>query len=257
MSKLPSNETIAEDSSNNTMDYMKTIDRNGGEISSLVHLFTDDDESPIMIMNLPPLDDDRADKMLKHMFVVPFISLLPVRAVSICQDTWFSKKPMEDEDGNEKEWVRPSQDIERKQGLITMVFRDDYSGIFNMREYGRDDNGQIYTVENTSQKISDWKTSRELQSWLAPLIVTGFDNKKEVITNEDSKKSNGEKFTEEDLLKSLFSGFQVLQDTGFQYMVREDMKDIIANHYSNISDTETYQKITEIMELTELDEDDE
>ena len=260
MNNLPSNEVIAEESSNSTMDYMKDVDSDGGEISSILHLFTKDDNAPLMIVKLPEFADDQSDKMMKHMLLVPFISLLPVSAVSVCQDTWFSQKPTDKDNSSKEMWdkmsngkfVRPSQDINRKQGLITMVVRDDMSGVFNMREYGRDDNGLLFTKDVVTTSIKDWTDDdTEIQSWLAPMMITGFKNKMKDVLDEK------EDFDEEDLLKSLFSGFEVLHDAGFQYIVRGDMKKQIADYYSDISETDTYTMCMEAMDLMQGEDEDE
>ena len=230
---MNSNLRIADVSSRNAMDYLQDLDSETLDMSPMIHFFTEDYESPIMVIQLPPSSEDKRELMFHHMFAVPFINLLPIRAVSIVQDTWFTKA----EKGEEIN-VRPSESIDREQGLVTLVIKDDDTGVFNMREYGRDDNGIIYTKDVTNTEIENWSDEESHASWVVPMMQAGFHAKE----NQDITLETTEK------MLALMEGFNVLNDGGFQYLIHMNMKDIIADTFQEISDTDVYKSFIKQLE---------
>jgi len=248
MNNLPTNEMIADVSSRNAMDYLRDLDSDQCDFSPMIHLFSEDNESPIMIMQLPPMKSDtQEEKMFLHMLSLPFISLLPIEVVSVVQDTWFTKveKTEENKDDfiNSQKFARPSQSLDRESGLVTLVIKADNTGIFHMNEYGRDDKGYLFTKNVSHNEIKDWTDEETHQSWVVPMMMSGLDKKNSEVLEKD------EEFGLEGGLTALMSGFDILNKAGFMYMIHPDFIDVVENYYKDITDTEVYQTfMTEVKE---------
>ena len=107
-----------------------------------------------------------------------------------------------------------------------------------MREYGRDDNGIIYTKDVTNTEIENWSDNEKHASWVVPMMQAGFHAKE----NQDVTLETTEK------MLALMEGFNVLNEGGFQYLIHMNMKDIIADTFQEISDTDVYKSFIKQLE---------
>ena len=247
------NEMIAEESQSNTLDWMKTLNTDGLEMNPIVYLF-DEQEIPLLICHLPSQSDDQKMKMMSHFLTTPFINLLPIQAVSVCQDVWFTKMDKDvadevnsiDELANHKSYVRPSESIDKEQALMTLVIDKDKKGIWSMLEYGRDDKGNIFTKEHTRSVIDNWEKSKEQSSWIVPMFTHAFDREiKDMV-----------EFSKEEELSALLQAFTTLHDMDYSLGMRTDISDVIIKHYANIMDDEKADMLRDLFEKSLKGDDD-
>lgn len=244
MTNLPTNQMIADVTSRNAMNYLRDLDSEQYDFNPMIHLFSEEKEQPIMVLQLPPMrTDDQKEKMFLHMFALPFISLLPVEVVSVCQDTWFNKIEKSDDDEinnrNLQNAVRPSESIDRESALMTLVVNSDKTGIWHMNEYGRDDKGYLFSKKVHLNEIADWENEDGHASWIVPMILSGLSREgAELLLKEED-------FGQEGALTALASGFSILNDMNFEYMIHRDFVSVVENHFSEISDTDVYKHFVE------------
>ena len=72
------------------MDYLRDLDSDQCDFSPMIHLFSKDIESPIMIMQLPPMTSDTGENVFAYV-VITFYQFITYEVVSVVQDTWFTK----------------------------------------------------------------------------------------------------------------------------------------------------------------------
>ena len=247
------NEMIAEESQSNTLDWMKTLNTDGIEMSPIVYLF-DEKDTPLLICHLPNQTDDQRMKMLSHFMTTPFINLLPIQAVSVCQDVWFTKMDKDivgetnslDELVENKNYVRPSESIDKEQALMTLVIDKNKKGIWSLLEYGRDDKGNIFTKEHNRSVIENWETSDEQSSWIVPMFTSAFD--REIGDMVD--------FSKEEELSALLQAFTTLHDMDYSLGMRTDISDVIIKHYANIMDDEKANMLRDLFDKSLKGDDD-
>lgn len=244
------NESIAEETTTNTLDWLKTLNDEGMDMNPIVYFF-DEQDIPLLMVHLPGQDDDQQSKMLTHFLTTPFLSLLPIHAVSVCQDVWFTKADVVDgnkqktmdkmvNDGN---YVRPSESINREQGLITIVIDKAKAGIWNMLEYGRDDKGNIFTKDQNRTVVENWEDD-DMDSWIVPMMTSGFD--RDITEMMD--------FSKEEELMALLQAFSSLTEMHFRLGMRPDIADVIIKHYESIMDDGKTEMLKRILAGEDSDE---
>jgi len=226
------NESIAEETTTNTLDWLKTLNDEGMDMNPIVYFF-DEQDIPLLMVHLPEQDDDQQSKMLTHFITTPFLSLLPIHAVSVCQDVWFTKADANNENApqtmqevlDDENYVRPSESINREQGLMTIVIDKAKAGIWNMLEYGRDDKGNIFTKDQNRTVVENWEDNN-MDSWIVPMMTSGFD--RDITEMMD--------FSKEEELMALLQAFSSLTEMNYRLGFRPDMADVITKHYESIMD---------------------
>lgn len=235
-----SNSKMIETATDDAYNFLQYLNDKGHELDPMVYLFEKDNSHPFMFFGLPPMENDRGDKTMKHMLLTPFMSLFPTEAVVVVQDTWFVKEQCDkkDEDGHkcsveeheEFSGVAPSEHINKSQGLMSMQMRKDMSGAWAMREYGRDDNGELFIKDLELSEIPDWKDS-SMESWLKEILMLGLssdtDKALEKLTEDLPE------FMTEDTAKmlSINSGLVTISDLGYNFAVRQDFIDFLRKSF--------------------------
>ena len=228
-----SNEVMLEGAVDDSYRFLKNLNSEGQDLTPMVYLFEENDPHPFLVMGLPPQEDDQSSKVVSHMMLLPFMNLLPTEAVVVVQDTWFLKAENEDDTIDLENTVRPSQNIDRKQGLSSIQMRKDFSGMFGVKEYGRDDTGNLYTKETTNSAIPNFldKENEVVNSWLVDILVQGFkslDTKKALIEDKPDELSDDDVY-----LMTLMQGMSACTRMGYNFAVRDDFGEWIIRKYPN------------------------
>lgn len=247
------NDMIAEESQRNTLDWIKTLNADGIDMTPVIYFF-DENDTPLLIVHLPNQEDDQRMKMMSHFLTTPLINLLPIQAVSVCQDVWFTKIDKDtvgevnsiDELAENENYVRPSESIDREQAIMTLVIDRDKKGIWSMLEYGRDDKGNIFTKDHTRSVVDDWDKHEESSSWLAPMFSSAFDREISDVVN----------FSKEEELTCLLQSFSTLAEMEYSLGMRTDITDVIIKHYDNIMDDDRKRTLIDMFDNSKLGDDD-
>lgn len=208
--------------------FKKFSDQMSDNVNPMFMMFNDKYEHPVAIVHLPAFKDDTADKMLKHKLGTTIAPFFDIETVSLATDVFFTKVDKDDvEDVENLQYERPSQAIDRSEGITLITMKDTGKGLFSMKEYGRDDTGKIYFKEQTSQPI-DMNDEETLHSWVPPMLMSCFRDQEvidELVENKDEE------------LKLMMTGLVALQELGYLLQVSEfGIKHITEKYTGIVSD---------------------
>ena len=224
-------QSAQEHISNYYCDFKKFSDENDFSPTPMMMFFNSTSEFPTAIVHLPELDDDQADKMVKHKLATMFAPFLDTDIVSIATDVFFLKGDKDDKDKILNEGIKPSESIERQEGVTIFTVKADGKGLFSLKEYGRDDIGKIYFKEQTTSEVDDVSSGDELQSWISPVIMSSFTDQERIDELLDDKS---------DELRLLMTGIIKLDEIGYMVQISDAGMRLLQDKYQSI-DEDTWQ----------------
>ena len=216
--------------------YKQFLDEDNVDFNPFVAIYDDRSKQALALFMTPMFGEDMSTEE-KAMIQMPPLTMAPLLdsvAISFTHDVWFMKQECDqkDEDGHECSieehsdefnGKRVSEQLERKQGLMTILLDKTDNGFTTVQEYGRDDNGEMYWSGSELMPIkSDEDT---LQSWMIPLI-----SKTLATPNELPVEFFGET-TDEDKVKAIMTGLTIMDDLGYQTALRPDFLEVMREMY--------------------------
>lgn len=223
-----SNERRITETTNYLKGFKESMDRDDVDFPPFVSVFDDRTEQALVLAMLPNMrpTDDVMEKAVVHMPALALGSLLKAKALGMTHDAWFVKANINDDNLEEMQKVRPSENIDRKQALVSLILDDTGKGFNHICEYGRDDAGKMYWADSTISPIS--VEGQEVYSWMIDLMTKSFGAVKGSQLGELEKE-----MTDDDFVGTIKSGLEMLSELNYQIALRPDFLEVVSELYPN------------------------